>query len=454
MKAIKRASDTSSLESVIAHDYLEQPYWWDAASPVDEQLQTVPLPSGTVDAVIIGSGITGVVAALKLARAGSKVIVIDMQAIGEGAARRNAGYIGRTLKRSVSWLERELGPGRGAAIYKELNAALVQVGQLISDEHIRCYHELCGRFIAANSPAHFKLLIDDLEDMRRRLGFTYHAVGKADMSTELASDRYFGGAVIPDLGSIHPGLYHKGLVEKARAAGVEFQPHTEVFSFTGGDGVKKITTSRGTLQARHLAVTTNGYTTPNLDWHARRVVPFRGFVIATEILPRELIDRVLPKRRTYLDTKMNIDFIRTAPDSERILFGGMTGSQAPTATAMVPALYKRLTTILPDLKGVRISRAWLGQCAGTMDFMPHIGVQDDVHYAMGYNFAGVPIGTSFGAKIAARILRHNDTESEFDTRSFAAIPFYNGSPWFVPWVMKYFDWQDRRVAGEHADTML
>lgn len=441
-------------ENILAPDFVEQPYWWDAANPAGDPIMTVPELSGTVDVLIIGGGITGVVAALKLARAGAKVAVVDMQAIGEGAARRNAGYIGRTLKRSVSWLENTLGKGRGVAVYRELNEALDLVGATVAQEQINCYHQICGRFIAANSPEHLRLLLADLEDMRQRLGFPYQPVTQAELRSELASDRYVGGAVIPDLGSIHPGLYHKGLVEKALAAGVNFFPHTTVHSFTTGEGLKTVETSRGAVRAKHVAVTTNGYTTRNLRWHAKRVIPFRGFVIATEVLPAELIDKVLPKRRTYLDTKLNIDFIRPAPDSQRILFGGMTGSRATTATAMVPALRRRLVTILPDLKDVRISRAWLGQCAGTFDYMPHIGMHEGVHYAMGYNFAGVPIGTSFGTRIAARILRHNDTNSAFDVGNFTSLPLYNGSPWFVPLAMKVFDWQDRRLAGSHAKAMF
>jgi len=132
----------------------------------------------------------------------------------------------------------------------------------------------------------------------------------------------------------------------------------------------------------------------------------------------------------------------------------MTGTAEDSATVMVPALRDRLARILPDLKGVRISRAWLGLCAGTFDFMPHIGSRDGVHYALGYNFAGVPIGTSFGAKIAARILGRNDTASAFDSLNFPSFPLYNGNPWFVPLVMKHFDRKDRQIAGEHAGETL
>ncbi|EHK54786.1 NAD(P)/FAD-dependent oxidoreductase [Allomesorhizobium alhagi] len=432
---------------LFADDYLEEPYWWSAAPLSAADGNTVPGSlDGKADVVIVGGGITGLVAALHLARSGCDVAVLDAQRIGEGAARRNAGFVGRTLKRSVEWLAERSGREHAMKVYRELDAALHGVQAFVERERIECHYQTCGRFIAANSKAHFRALIAELEQTRQAVGFDYSVVEKHDVHKEIASDCYHGGAVIPDLGSIHPGLYHASLVRKALDAGVRLYPLTNVVGVDHGASGKTIRTSKGDIAALHVVVATNGYTSRNLKWLARRVIPFRGFVIATELLPPETIDKVIPRRRTYLDTRMNIDFIRPAPDSSRILFGGMTGTASSTATPLAGALRDRLVKILPDLKGVRLSRAWTGHCAGTFDFMPHIGTKDGVHFALGYNFAGIPLGTHFGEKIAARILQRGDTSSVFDVEKFPTAPFFNGSPWFVPLAMRYFDWHDDRIA--------
>ncbi len=446
----RRAQKPDLSDAVFAADFREEPYWWTAASPKQgDCIAEVNLPQKT-DVAIIGGGITGVVAALDLARAGADVVVLDAQNIGEGAARRSAGFLGRTLKRSVEWLSRKEGRHHAVRVYRELDAALKGVAALVKAEGIDCHHTICGRFVAANSPAHFRALIDDLETTRREVGFDYIVVEKHEQHREIASDRYFGGAVVPDLGSIHPGLYHEGLVQRAREAGARFFPFAAVARIEPEEGRKRITTSRGSLQAREVVVATNGYTSHHLSWHARRVIPFRGFIVATELLPTGLIERVLPQRRTYLDTRMNIDFIRPAPDSNRILFGGFTGTNSELATPLAAVLQDRLVSILPDLSGIKLSRAWTGQCAGTFDFMPHIGKRDGIHFALGYNFAGIPIGTHFGRMIAGRILGHK-AHSVFETSNFPTVPFYGGSPWFIPLAMRYFDWHDKRIAAGQAD---
>lgn len=430
---------------IFADDFREEPYWWTAASPLAESRQAGELPR-RVDVVIIGGGITGLVAGLNLARAGLDVIVIDSQSIGEGAARRNAGFLGRTLKRSVEWISKRNGADHAIEVYSELDRALKGVKELVEQEDIACHHNICGRMVSANSAAHLRGMVADLDSMKRHLGFDYHVVEKHEMHRELASDQYVGGAVLPDLGSIHPGLYHDGLLRKAIDAGVRLFDHTAAIAIDGEGPEKVVKTNRGIIHTRHIVVATNGYTSKDLTWHARRVIPFRGFVIATEVLPKAVIDKILPNRRTYLDTKMNIDFIRPAPDSERILFGGMTGTNCGSGTGMAAALHERMTSIMPDLRGVKLSRAWTGHCAGTFDFMPHVGFRDGVHFALGYNFAGVPLGTRFGQLVAARILGRGEKDSVFDVAKFPTAPLYRGSPWFVPLAMKYFDWHDRRIA--------
>jgi glycine/D-amino acid oxidase-like deaminating enzyme len=84
----------------------EQPYWWEDARPVG--VETPALPT-RVDAVVIGSGYTGLSAALTLARAGRSVIVLDAGIPGAGASSRNGGMLGHALKPSLGVLIRATG---------------------------------------------------------------------------------------------------------------------------------------------------------------------------------------------------------------------------------------------------------------------------------------------------------------------------------------------------------
>ena len=77
-----------------------------------------------------------------------------------------------------------------------------------------------------------------------------------------------------------------------------------------------------------------------------------------------------------------------------------------------------------------------------VDITPRIGCHDGVHYGSGYCFAGVPMGTLFGQKIARRILGHEGGESVFDTEPPTKF-WYRGNAWFVPHALRWMSRNDR-----------
>jgi glycine/D-amino acid oxidase-like deaminating enzyme len=419
-----------------------EPYWWDAARP--EPHPAVAL-APRCDVAVVGSGFTGMRAGLELARAGRSVVVFDKDAAGSGAARRNAGYLGRVLKHSLPDLMKKHGDAQGIALYRELGEAFTGVIELIARERIDCHLSRPGRFIAATSIKHYDALAADLEAMRRHLGYPYEMVPRAEQRREFGSDRYQGGAVIPDLAAIHSGLYHQGLTARAMEAGVVISDRTDVNAvMPEADGVR-VVTDRGTIIAKDAIIATNGYTPRGFDWFARRVIPFQAYMAATEALTEAQLRDAIPHLRTMIDSNTNIDFFRPAPDSKRLLFGGGTGIPRGDGTSIARFLHGILRRVLPQLAGVKLSHAWTGFCAGTFDMMPHIGGRERVWYGMGYNFAGIPIGTHFGEKLALLIQGKPEGRSAFAETPFPTLPFYSGNPWFVPAAMRYFDWKDRKT---------
>jgi glycine/D-amino acid oxidase-like deaminating enzyme len=103
--------------AIFTPDFKAAPYWWEAAPR--EPTAPAPLPS-EVDVAIVGSGHTGLSAALTLARAGRSVAVLDRGPPGFGASSRNAGFVGRTFKHSFASLAQNAGLEHALAIYREL----------------------------------------------------------------------------------------------------------------------------------------------------------------------------------------------------------------------------------------------------------------------------------------------------------------------------------------------
>jgi glycine/D-amino acid oxidase-like deaminating enzyme len=384
-------------------------------------------------------------AALTLARAGRSVAVLDAGDPGEGASTRNAGYVGRSLKHSFREIMEQEGLERAKTVFRDMRAAFDHVFDLVQNEQIDCKLRQRGRFIAAQDQAQYDSLAREYELREKHLGEPFEMVARERLAGETGADGYIGGAVIPDHGTFHPGLYHQGLLDRVIAAGVEIHGHTPVTGLQRDGEDIVVRTSRGAVRACDAIVATNGYADKSLPWFRRRIVPFHGYMVATEPLPPGAMDRVSPQRRPFIEYTHNIFFMRPSPDETRILFGGFTGGPVRNLKAKAARLHKALGRLIPDLAPVRLSHAWTGKCAASFDMYPHIGRHDGVHYAMGYCFAGVPMGTWMGRKAALKVMGDKEGATAFDTLPFRHPIWYRGNPWFVPLYMKYFDWKDGRL---------
>ncbi|MBI94603.1 MAG: gamma-Glu-putrescine oxidase [Gemmatimonadaceae bacterium] len=439
-------------ESLFTKDFGTDPFWWIAAPrPCSAAAH---LPSET-DALVIGAGVTGLNAARELAAAGTDVVVIDASALGFGATSRNAGNIGRVLKHEFTSLVKKYGVRTATDIYLEMQAAYDVLEEVIKENDIDCHYRKCGRLILAHTEKQLRIVADECAAKKEHLNEEYHLLGKDDIGKELDTPLYVGAAYIPDSASIHPGLYHLGLIDAARRKGVKLVPETTATRIRriGSPTTKQrfaISTSKGVVTARDVIVATNGYSMDGVpNWIKRRLIPFDAYMIATDEIAPAQMSAILPNNRVYIDANRNLVFFRQSPDGKHILFGGRTGSKPPgDLRSMASALFKDACKVLPALKDQKIFRGWTGRCAGTFDLYPHMGVHDGIPFAAGYCFAGMPMGTYLGSKLARVILGMDGSETYFSTRSMPTMPFFSGNPWFVPHFMKMYDWLDSRDGGQ------
>ena len=429
---------------IFAPGFKTDPYWWEAAPR--PRTAEKPLPA-EADVVIVGSGYTGTSAALTLARAGRGVLLLDAEDPGYGASSRNAGYVGRTL-----WHKFEtLGSKFGKDVSKDLAGQAVEAHNyavnLIEKEQIRCYFNYCSRFIAAYTPSHYKKLAKDYAKLQEAgIEMNIEMVPREKQHSQIGSDRYHGGMLLHGTGTVHPGLYHLGLLERATASGAEVHGRTKVTNIVReADKNFTVTTSRGTVKAKDVVVATCGYSGPEVKWFQRRILPIRLFQIATEPLPEATLDRLIPNNRALLDSKTNIYWFRRSPDGKCMIVGGKIGGAA-NLTEKARALHDAMVEVFPELKDVKVTHCWEGQTGFSFDELPHIGMHDGVHYAMGYCGVGMPMGTYMGHKVGLKVLGKPEGKTPFDGRPFPDRPYYWGWPWFIPIVMAYYnfmDWWDR-----------
>jgi gamma-glutamylputrescine oxidase len=417
-------------DDIYSQDFKEAPYWWEAAEP---ETNLDPLPE-KVDVVIVGSGYAGMNAATHLARAGRSVVVLDSDRIGSGCSTRSGGMVSSGQKLVVGGAIKGIDPALISRLIGESNESFEYMKTLVETEKLDAGLELKGRFFGANTAKDFETLKRHGALLSEKTGVSAHYFDRDSQREVIGSDYYHGGMVIDEYGGLHPGMYHRALRERAKAAGVMLRSHARAGIVKDGPNREKIVpTARGTIRATNVIIATNGYTqadaSPEL---ARRLVPVKSYQIATEPLPADLLAQLIPQSRMVSDTRRDLIYSRVSPDGTRLLFGSRPGVFEMSERQAAKRIYARMLAIWPQLAGVKITHSWVGSVAMTVDKLAHIGERDGANFAVGCNGNGVALMTYLGYQTARKILGEQNMPSAFDREKFTSVPFYSGKPWFLP----------------------
>lgn len=418
----------------------DSPLWLDQLGPASGTPGTLP---ETTDVLIVGSGYTGLNAAIETARGGRATLVVEAAEPGHGCSTRNGGQVGTSVKPSLGRLTGRFGAARARAIRDEGKASLEWIEDRIRAEGIDCAFRRNGRFHAAHSGAAYEGLAGEAARLRRDDGIEAHMVPRSDQHSELGTDFYHGGIVFPRHAALDPARYHRGLLRAAQSAGAEVVSGCEVLAIDRQAGGFAVRTAKGTVQARDVIVATNGYTGGLSRWLRRRVIPIGSYIIATEPLPAGLADRLFPTDRVISDARKIVYYYRATPDRRRVLFGGRVSANETDPKISGPRLYRDMCRIFPDLRGTRISHSWMGTVAYTFDDLIHTGTHDGVHYALGYCGSGVAMASYLGMRTGQKVLGLAAGRTGFDDLPFPTRPLYTGNPWFLPPLVAWYRWRDR-----------
>lgn len=430
--------------SIFSSDFKPRPFWWEAYEP--RPLPEIALP-GSARVVIIGAGYAGLNAALELHREGIDCIVLDANEPGYGGSSRNGGMVSGGVNVGKRYMAKALSDEEAAPFLTDAADAFGFIEDLIARHAIDCGWTRAGYFLGAWCKSHYDTMAHKADLLNQTAGSESYLVPPERQREEIGSDYYRGGLVVGRAGHLHPALFFKGLLDLCEARNIPIASRTPATRLTETPGGWRVDTPRGSIHAGDVLIATNGYTgdvTPELK---RRVVPVGSYIIATEELSPDLAASISPKNRSFADTRRVLTYYRMSPDGKRLIFGGRAkfGHTDPVETA--PILHRFMIDRFPQLRGTRITHAWTGNVAFTLDEMPHMGKFKNLHYALGCNGSGIAMMSYLGHQTARKIAGRVNHICAFDRPEFPDHPLYTGNTWFLPWIGRYFrtrDWLDRQ----------
>jgi glycine/D-amino acid oxidase-like deaminating enzyme len=411
--------------------------YWVNNTPRPEGIISEEMPS-TVDVAIVGSGYTGLNAAIELVKNGASVAVLDQGTLGFGGSSRNGGIFSPDLKSGMQSIENRYGMETAKVFWQWSLDASQYVENTISSEGIVCDYQQDGQVYLAIKAEHFTAAQRYMDYLAKNFGYTgQRAIGPSEIRDEIGSDSFYAGIFEAFAGGVDPAKYVFGLAKLAAMHGAQLIEHAKVTKVERLNSGFHLIASKGHIQADEVLLATNGYTTHLVPQARFGIFPIASCIILTEPLPESLQREISPSNRVYYDSKRLLNYFRLTADG-RLLFGGRKSTAENTnLERSARRIHRRMLQVFPQLLGVCVTHTWSGYVGYTFDHMPHIGRINGIHYAYGYCGHGVIASSYMGVEVAKLISGEKESSPfleidhpRFFGASFEKIFLPLGSVWF------------------------
>ncbi|HUI17016.1 MAG TPA: FAD-binding oxidoreductase [Alphaproteobacteria bacterium] len=362
------------------------------------------------DVAIVGAGYLGCSAALHLAEAGLRVVVLDAAAPGWGASGRNNGQVIPGLKHDPRAVEAMLGRDSGARLAAWAGRAPDLVFDLIARHGIDCAALRRGWIQPAYSAAALATIETRCADWQAR-GADVELLRREALPALLGTDAFHGGWIDRRGGSIQPLSYARGLARAALAAGAVIHAPAAVVGLERMGAHWRLAMRNAQVLADKVILATSAYGTllPEL---ARAVVPVRSAQAATRPLGANMLATILPQRHVASDTRRLLTSFRISPDG-RLVMGGNGASGGAEHPALLRHLHRAAQELFGHFGALEWEFGWSGYLAITADHLPHIyEPQDGLLAGIGCNGRGIAVSTALGKLIAERLLGRDARDLE------------------------------------------
>ena len=368
------------------------PSIWQDFSPYSPATQSESHPK--YDVAIVGGGMTGIVTALHLQKAGKKCIVLEAHNIGFGTTGGTTAHINTLLDTPYTTIGKNFGDNGPKQVAKAVADAI-----LLIEDHIRDYSISCDY---SRSPAY---LFSQDDQETEQLQDIFEASRSAGLDIELTQEipipvRFVKAVRVADQAKFHPLKYLFAIASAFEELGGHIHTNTMVNDVVEKDGQLTITGTSGSIISSHMVYAT--HIPPGINLLHLRCAPWRSYAMAVKLSESKYPDGLI------YDMKDPYHYYRTQIiDGEPYLIVG--GKDHKTGVPDPVDAFLSLRAHVENIFDVeKVTHQWSSQYYEPADGLPYIGLlpgnSERFYVATGFGGNGMVYSHVAAREIASKIL--------------------------------------------------
>ncbi|WP_457092039.1 NAD(P)/FAD-dependent oxidoreductase [Microvirga sp. P5_D2] len=368
-----------------------------------------PRATGRIDAdvCIVGGGLAGLTAAVKLVRSGRSVVLLEENRIAWGASGRNGGFVAAGYATGLDSIARHVGQHQAHELYRLSMEGVEIVRTHIDALNIREASPVSGiaKALRYRSGGALKA---SCEKQQRDFGMKLRHLTQDEVRTLFNSPKYHEAVLDEDAFHFHPLNYARALAREAVQQGTSIYENSAVVSADLDGARKQIRTQDAVIEAGQVLFATGGYTSGVVPALRRSFLPIATYVLLTQEAP-ELVRDAIRTKAAILDDRRAGDYYRAVDEGRRILWGGRITTRTSDPRDIAALLRHEMVTTYPQLEPLKVEIAWSGLMSYARHLMPQIGLlQPGVWYCTAFGGHGINTTAIGGTVIAEGMTGKSD----------------------------------------------
>jgi glycine/D-amino acid oxidase-like deaminating enzyme/nitrite reductase/ring-hydroxylating ferredoxin subunit len=360
------------------------------------------------DVCIVGGGITGMTAAIELAKSGKKVIVLEAEKLAFGTTGSSSNHLSTQIDFSYRNVEKNFNGDIARIVASSRAEAIDRIEKNILDYKLNCDFKRIDGFLYTENEDNLETLENEY-DASLRSGLQVSKTHDAPLPFPVKlAVRY------ANQGAFNAIKYVTGLGRQVELYNGSIYENSRVLEFD--KNTMTVRTSKGSVKASHVFLATHLPLFINL--HQTTSAPYRSYMIALKV-------QNLPGDALYWDMFDPYHYTRIYEQNGEkwLAIGGAdhkTGQNDPEKDYFNNLeVYARRRYMVSE-----ITHRWSHQYYEPSDGLPYIGLSpfDSTYMATGFSGDGLVYGTVAGILVSDMIMgKDNEWSRAYDSKRFKPL---------------------------------